>query len=180
MKIQFSFISRCLFNETLVNIILIFTTDCTKLPNFERKVFEKSLKKNTKAKNMASKHLNELEDEISYHPITNGRSDSCEAIEEVDEEADLDLDEIQNGVAKNGSLQDEQERKAAALRIIRRAKRAGMPRDRAYSTSEGSHFAPSTGGPKEPPSRSAKNSRKSRSGFGRGLPKKGKNFLIFG
>ena len=29
------------------------------------------------------------------------------------------------------------ERNAAALRIIRRAKRAGMARDRAYSTSEG-------------------------------------------
>ena len=30
-----------------------------------------------------------------------------------------------------------EERNAAALRIIRRAKRAGMARDRAYSTSEG-------------------------------------------
>ena len=32
-----------------------------------------------------------------------------------------------------------EERNAAALRIIRRAKRAGMARDRAYSTSEGIH-----------------------------------------
>ena len=77
-----------------------------------------------------------------------------------------------NGIS--GNVQTDEERKAAALRIIRRAKRAGLPgRDRAYSTCETGQFPQAIGG-KEPPSRIAKNSRKSRSGFGRGLPKKGK------
>ena len=81
-----------------------------------------------------------------------------------------------NGIS--GAMQTDEERKAAALRIIRRAKRAGgLPaRDRAYSTCEGGQFPPCS--TKEPPSRSAKNSRKSRSGFGRGLPKKGKFLVI--
>jgi len=121
----------------------------------------------------SSKHLSELDDEIGFiSHVVNGRSDSCDAIQEVDEEADLDLDgEMVNGIS--GVMQTDEERKAAALRIIRRAKRAGgLPaRDRAYSTCEGGQFPPCS--TKEPPSRSAKNSRKSRSGFGRGLPKKG-------
>ena len=78
-----------------------------------------------------------------------------------------------NGIS--GAAQTDEERKAAALRIIRRAKRAGgLPgRDRAYSTCEGGQLT-SPIGAKEPASRLAKNSRKTRSGFGRGLPKKGK------
>ena len=40
-----------------------------------------------------SKHLSELDDEIGFiSHVVNGRSDSCDAIQEVDEEADLDLD----------------------------------------------------------------------------------------
>ena len=66
-----------------------------------------------------------------------------------------------------------EERKAAALRVIRRAKRMALPgRDRAYSTCETGQFPQAIGG-KQPPV-PHKNSRKSRSGFGRGLPKKGK------
>ena len=86
------------------------------------------------------------------------------------------LGEMVNGIS--GAMQTDEERKAAALRIIRRAKRAGglLARDRAYSTCEGGQFPPCS--TKEPPSRSAKNSRKSRSGFGRGLPKKGKFLVI--
>jgi len=123
----------------------------------------------------SSKHLSELDDEIGFiSHVVNGRSDSCDAIQEVDEEADLDLDGDMavNGIS--GAAQTDEERKAAALRIIRRAKRAGgLPgRDRAYSTCEGGQLT-SPLGAKEPPSRLAKNSRKSRSGFGRGLPKKG-------
>ena len=71
-----------------------------------------------------------------------------------------------------------EERKAAALRIIRRAKRAGLARDRAYSTSEGgtNHLPLVNGGAQgglHNQRNGGKNSRKSRSGFGRGLPKKG-------
>ena len=82
-----------------------------------------------------------------------------------------------NGIGMGGDgdqahLTDE-ERKAAALRIIRRAKRMALPgRDRAYSTCETGQFPQAIGG-KQPPV-PHKNSRKSRSGFGRGLPKKGK------
>lgn len=118
---------------------------------------------------MASQLLQELDDGIEFVSPKNGhRSDSCEAIiEEVDEDAVSD-----DGIAPALNTMTDEERKAAALRIIRRAKRAGMPRDRAYSTSEGISKATSkVEGP--PGSRSAKNSRKSRSGFGRGLPKKG-------
>ena len=82
-----------------------------------------------------------------------------------------------NGIGMGGEgdqahLTDE-ERKAAALRVIRRAKRMALPgRDRAYSTCETGQFPQAIGG-KQPPV-PHKNSRKSRSGFGRGLPKKGK------
>ena len=82
-----------------------------------------------------------------------------------------------NGIGMGGDgdqahLTDE-ERKAAALRVIRRAKRMALPgRDRAYSTCETGQFPQAIGG-KQPPV-PHKNSRKSRSGFGRGLPKKGK------
>merc|ERR1711884_67463 len=76
-----------------------------------------------------------------------------------------------DGIAPALNTMTDEERKAAALRIIRRAKRAGMPRDRAYSTSEG--ISKATAKAEMPGSRTAKNSRKSRSGFGRGLPKKG-------
>lgn len=121
---------------------------------------------------MNSKHLNELDDDIAFQHHMNGhRSDSCDAIEEVDEENDLDLD-LATTATTNGQAATNEERKAAALRIIKRAKR-----DRAYSTSEGSHFAPAPPGSgsnaEGKGSRIAKNSRKSRSGFGRGLPKKG-------
>ena len=82
---------------------------------------------------MASKLLNELDDGIEFIPTQNGhRSDSCEAIEEVDEDAVSDDD-----LAPPVNNMTDEERKAAALRIIKRAKRAGLPRDRAYSTSEG-------------------------------------------
>ena len=54
-----------------------------------------------------SKHLSELDDEIGFiSHVVNGRSDSCDAIQEVDEEADLDLDGnshiffLQNGAFK--------------------------------------------------------------------------------
>ena len=41
----------------------------------------------------SSKHLIELDDEIGFiSHVVNGRSDSCDAIQEVDEEADLELD----------------------------------------------------------------------------------------
>ena len=40
----------------------------------------------------SSKHLIELDDEIGFISHVNGRSDSCDAIQEVDEEADLELD----------------------------------------------------------------------------------------
>ena len=82
-----------------------------------------------------------------------------------------------NGIGMGGDgdqahLTDE-ERKAAALRIIRRAKRMALPgRDRAYSTCETGQFPQAIGGNQPPVPH--KNSRKSRSGFGRGLPKKGK------
>lgn len=121
---------------------------------------------------MNSKHLNELDDDIAFHHhhMNGHRSDSCDAIEEVDEETDLDLDLAAS--ANGQAAASTEERKAAALRIIKRVKR-----DRAYSTSEGSHFAPtapgSGTGQDGKGSRVAKNSRKSRSGFGRGLPKKG-------
>ena len=76
------------------------------------------------------------------------------------------------GDGDQAHLTDE-ERKAAALRVIRRAKRMALPgRDRAYSTCETGQFPQAIGG-KQPPV-PHKNSRKSRSGFGRGLPKKGK------
>jgi len=127
----------------------------------------------------SSKHLIELDDEIGFiSHVVNGRSDSCDAIQEVDEEADLELDGVMavNGIGMGGDgdqahLTDE-ERKAAALRVIRRAKRMALPgRDRAYSTCETGQFPQAIGG-KQPPV-PHKNSRKSRSGFGRGLPKKG-------
>ena len=51
-------------------------------------------KTKSKDKMMASsKHLIELDDEIGFiSHVVNGRSDSCDAIQEVDEEADLELD----------------------------------------------------------------------------------------
>ena len=50
-------------------------------------------KTKTEKKMMASsKHLIELDDEIGFISHVNGRSDSCDAIQEVDEEADLELD----------------------------------------------------------------------------------------
>ncbi len=60
-----------------------------------------------------------------------------------------------------------------AARLIRKAKRPN--RDRAYSVSEGGKFGSgSTLVPVTGPARVLKNSRKSRNGMGRGLPKKGK------
>lgn len=126
-------------------------------------------KKPAKPYEMASLHLNDLPDEIDF-VIKNGRSNSCDAIQEVDEDdVDLELADLAEEGASGDDPAKAEERKAAALRIIRRAKRAGLVRDRAYSTSEGSNFpaAPSAG------LKVAKNSRKSRTGFGRGLPKKG-------
>ena len=61
------------------------------------------------------------------------QSNSCDAIAEEDEEIELELGTKGSGDTPAVS----EERNAAALRIIRRAKRAGMARDRAYSTSEG-------------------------------------------
>ena len=109
---------------------------------------------------------------------------SCDAIAEEDEN-EVDSALLANGVGPGGDLTTmSEERKAAALRIIRRAKRAGLARDRAYSTSEGgtNNHLPNLlngvggtlGGPHNRQQRNGdKNSRKSRSGFGRGLPKKG-------
>ena len=106
---------------------------------------------------------------------------SCDAIAEEDEN-EVDSALLANGVGPGGDLTTmSEERKAAALRIIRRAKRAGLARDRAYSTSEGgtnNHLPNLLNGVGGPPHNRQqrngdKNSRKSRSGFGRGLPKKG-------
>ena len=102
---------------------------------------------------------------------------SCDAIAEEDEDVELEMKEGL-GIAGDAAAMSE-ERKAAALRIIRRAKRAGMARERAYSTSEGGpdKFGSILNGTHGPNQRSGgKNSRKSRSGFGRGLPKKGDKF----
>jgi programmed cell death protein 4 len=128
---------------------------------------------------MDTKYLNDLDDDIQF--VQNGRSNSCDAIAEEDE-VDVEL-ALANGVGPGGDLTTmSEERKAAALRIIRRAKRAGLARDRAYSTSEGgtNNHLPTllngiaVGGPhNRRHSNGDKNSRKSRSGFGRGLPKKG-------
>ena len=117
---------------------------------------------------------------------------SCDAIAEEDEN-EVDSALLANGVGPGGDLTTmSEERKAAALRIIRRAKRAGLARDRAYSTSEGgtNNHLPNLlngvggtlGGPHNRQQRNGdKNSRKSRSGFGRGLPKKGTyaRFILF-
>ena len=125
---------------------------------------------------------------IEHTVCTNNRAiclhfyySSCDAIAEEDE-VDVEL-ALANGVGPGGDLTTmSEERKAAALRIIRRAKRAGLARDRAYSTSEGgtNNHLPTllngiaVGGPhNRRHSNGDKNSRKSRSGFGRGLPKKG-------
>jgi len=123
---------------------------------------------------MESKYLHDLDDDIQF--IKNGaaRSNSCDAIAEEDEDVELEMKEGL-GIAGDAAAMSE-ERKAAALRIIRRAKRAGMARERAYSTSEGGpdKFGSILNGTHGPSQRSGgKNSRKSRSGFGRGLPKKG-------
>ena len=67
------------------------------------------------------------------HLFTYFLSNSCDAIAEEDEEIELELGTKGSGDTPAVS----EERNAAALRIIRRAKRAGMARDRAYSTSEG-------------------------------------------
>ena len=68
---------------------------------------------------MTSKVLSELDDIVGGFHVPNGRSDSCDAIQEVDEEVDIELDSIEtNGV--NGNPITDEERKAAALRIIRR------------------------------------------------------------
>ena len=80
---------------------------------------------------------------------------------------------IKNELESDQAHLNDEERKAATLRVIRRAKRMALPgRDRAYSTCETGQFPQAIGG-KQPPV-PHKNSRKSRSGFGRGLPKKGK------
>jgi hypothetical protein len=121
---------------------------------------------------MASQVLNELDDVIDFVINNKGRSNSCDAIPEVDEEDDdIDIDEERGAKTHDGhpNAPSDADRKAAALRIIRKAKRAGGGRDRAYSTSEDSQFGPTPGAPP----RVVKNMRKSRTGLGRGLPKKG-------
>jgi len=115
---------------------------------------------------MESNHLHELDDDIQFLKNGTERSNSCDAIAEEDEEIELELGTKGSGDTPAVS----EERNAAALRIIRRAKRAGMARDRAYSTSEG---LPTNGSQVHSQRSGGKNSRKSRSGFGRGLPKKG-------
>jgi len=131
-----------------------------------------------------------------------GRSLSgCESIPE-EEEDDLGLEEFANKEAeiggaghhrkghRSGSLASTGSNKSggnasvglnargeggAALRLIRKAKRTS--RDRAYSTSEEGPFGSTPAALLSgPPGRSGqinKNSRKSRNGIGRGLPKKG-------
>ncbi len=80
-----------------------------------------------------------------------------------EDEADGDLDAVMGDKGDLGS---------DGSRVIRKAKRT--TRDRAYSTSEDSaRFGP-TGRAHQGPPRANKNMRKSRSGMGRGLPKKGK------
>ncbi len=107
-----------------------------------------------------------------------------DAIEEEDEDDDAVVVAGEKNRRASGSSVKSNGSGALAgadpnARLIRRAKRPH--RDRAYSVSEGGKFGSGSGPtPLSGPARVLqKNSRKSRSGFGRGLPKKGKRKLTF-
>jgi hypothetical protein len=126
---------------------------------------------------MKNAHLDELNDELEFLANGNkngfnGRRRSHDNIVEEGESDDSGTeDAAADGVsvtasAKMGSL-------AAAAqngRLIRKAKRI----NRTLSLSEEGKFGSSGQGASRAEARNMKNSKKSRSGLGRGLPKKGK------
>jgi hypothetical protein len=121
--------------------------------------------------------LDSLDDTIEHY-INGGDNFNGDAIEEEDEDDDAVIVAGEKNRRSSGSSVKSNGSGALAgadpnARLIRRAKRPH--RDRAYSVSEGGKFGSGSGpAPLSGPARVLqKNSRKSRSGFGRGLPKKG-------
>ena len=123
--------------------------------------------------------LDSLDDTIEHY-INGAGGDNFngEAIEEEDEDDDAVVVAGEKNRRSSGSSVKSNGSGALAgadpnARLIRRAKRPH--RDRAYSVSEGGKFGSGSGPAllSGPARVLQKNSRKSRSGFGRGLPKKG-------
>jgi len=141
-----------------------------------------------------SQLINELDDNIGDSrsskspPVVNGVNGhnlltAVDSIAEEDEEGgDIDGDDaVTAALAKERTLSTNSNRSggsssAAAARLAARkaAKRSG--RERAFSTSEDGKFGGTLGAPGAAPGSTknlGKNCRKSRNGYGRGLPKKG-------
>lgn len=124
--------------------------------------------------------IDSLDDTIEHYMngANGGVNFNGDAIEEEDEDDDAVVVAGEKNRRAFGSSVKSNGSGALAgadpnARLIRRAKRPH--RDRAYSVSEGGKFGSGSGPtPLSGPARVLqKNSRKSRSGFGRGLPKKG-------
>jgi len=140
-----------------------------------------------------SQLINELDDNIGDSrsskspPVVNGVNGhnlltAVDSIAEEDEEGgDIDGDDaVTAALAKERTLSTNSNRSggssSAAARLAARkaAKRSG--RERAFSTSEDGKFGGTLGAPGAAPGSTknlGKNCRKSRNGYGRGLPKKG-------
>ena len=124
--------------------------------------------------------LDSLDDTIESYINGGVPYNAGDAIEEEDEEDEAVVVAGEKNRRASGSSVKSNGSGALAgadpnARLIRRAKRTH--RDRAYSVSEGGKFGSGSGpAPATGQARVLKNSRKSRSGFGRGLPKKGNPF----
>ena len=125
--------------------------------------------------------LDSLDDTIESYINGGVPYNAGDAIEEEDEEDEAVVVAGEKNRRASGSSVKSNGSGALAgadpnARLIRRAKRTH--RDRAYSVSEGGKFGSGSGpAPATGQARVLKNSRKSRSGFGRGLPKKGNPVL---
>ena len=123
--------------------------------------------------------IESLDDTIESYINNNGSQFNGEAIEEEDEDdvvvvsAPGDKNRRASGSSIKSSGSGAHPGSDAGSRLLRKKR---PHRDRAYSVSEGGKFG-SGGNPAAPAAghaRVLKNSRKSRNGFGRGLPKKGR------
>lgn len=121
--------------------------------------------------------LDSLDDTIESFINGGAPYNAGDAIEEEDEDDEAVVSSGEKNRRASGSSVKSNGSGALATadpngRLVRRAKRPH--RDRAYSVSEGGKFGSGAGVvPATGQARVLKNSRKSRNGFGRGLPKKG-------